>query len=409
MKKQNIFKLIFALFFILNIVITLTVVKGEANFEIKDLNKSSARIKDVNKSSTETLYLDQSQEEINYGFWFEDTVIRWQEFTPRYLALLQIDLSIHKAGSPGNMRVAINDTQSRLWETTILEADVVATKWLEIPLEPGIMLVPETSYFIYVWSDADSPNPDNRYFWEGRTNSSYDRGITSVEDSWPNYDFTFRTWGIPCVDSDDTYLDQYQEEINYGFWFEDTVIRWQEFTPRYSALLQIDLSIHKAGSPGNMRVAINDTQSRLWETTILEADVVATKWLEIPLEPGIMLVPETSYFIYVWSDADSPNPDNRYFWEGRTDSSYDRGITSVEDLWPNYDFAFRTWSINCVFPTTDTTSTDTTSTDTTSTDTTSTDTTSIISTDFLTVGIFVTSMCFLVFFWRKRKTNSSNP
>jgi len=139
--------------------------------------------------------LDQAQEGINYGFWFDDTVIRWQEFKPAHTSLAKIDLYIGKNGSPGNLRVAVKDSaEVLLWETTVAEKEIPVGGWIEIPLTPSIPVEPGASYYLYVSSDADSPTPDNRYFWRGRTVSDYDRGISSVEDSWAEYDFAFRTW-----------------------------------------------------------------------------------------------------------------------------------------------------------------------------------------------------------------------
>nr|CBH39021.1 hypothetical protein, secreted [uncultured archaeon] len=155
--------------------------------------------------------LDQCQEGINYGFWFEKTVIRWQEFKPTHTSLSQIDLYIGKNGKPGNMRVSIaNDAEDQLWETTVSGEKIAKSGWIEIPVDPSISLKPDDSYYIYVWSDADSPDPDNRYFWRGQTKSEYDRGISCVEDSWKGYDFAFRTWGSGgsggCVDFEDPLL-----------------------------------------------------------------------------------------------------------------------------------------------------------------------------------------------------------
>jgi thiol-disulfide isomerase/thioredoxin len=140
--------------------------------------------------------LDQAQEGTNYGFWFEKSVIRWQEFKPTQTSLSQVDLYIGKNGNPGNLRVSIKDgAEDQLWETTVPGGDIVGYGWVEIEVVPSVSLEPGASYYIHVWSDADSPNPDNRYFWRGQTKSEYDRGISCVEDSWPGYDFAFRTWG----------------------------------------------------------------------------------------------------------------------------------------------------------------------------------------------------------------------
>ena len=145
--------------------------------------------------SAAELLPDQAQEGINYGFWFDNTVDRWQEFKPTHKSLARVDLYIEKRGNPGNLRVAVKtSTASVLWETTIAGADIPGAAWLEISVEPAVPLIPNSSYYIQVSSDADSPNPENRFFWRGQTNSEYHRGISSVEESWPGYDFAFRTW-----------------------------------------------------------------------------------------------------------------------------------------------------------------------------------------------------------------------
>jgi rhodanese-related sulfurtransferase len=168
--------------------------------------------------------LDQYQEGINYGFWFEKTLIRWQEFKPTHTSLSQIDLYIEKNGKPGNMRVSItNDAEDQLWETTVPGEKIAKSGWIEIPVDPSISLKPGDSYYINAWSDADSPGPDNRYFWRGQTKSEYDRGISCVEDSWKGYDFAFRTWSsggsVGCVDFEDPLLGT---RFNVGDVFTDS-------------------------------------------------------------------------------------------------------------------------------------------------------------------------------------------
>ncbi|MFX0091297.1 MAG: hypothetical protein ACFFBD_05990 [Candidatus Hodarchaeota archaeon] len=119
----------------------------------------------------------------------------------------------------------------------------------------------------------------------------------------------------------------------------------------------------------------------------------------------------------MWGVDASPNPDTRYFWRRQTNASYTRGITSVEDGWPNYDFAFRTLGNLCysnitTVPTTTTiitnstiiTSTVTNITETSST-TTGSDTSLTVTTDFLTFGIFMLAICPLALFWIRRKRN----
>ncbi|MDY6834576.1 MAG: NosD domain-containing protein [Chloroflexota bacterium] len=152
------------------------------------------------KIPSQAYKLDQSQEETNYGFWFEKTVIRWQEFKPTLPILSRIDLYINKNGDPGNLRTAVQDGEGEvLWETTVIDDVINESGWLELLVEPQVLLEPDSSYYIYVWAEEDSPNPDNRYFWRGKIESTYDRGMTSVESSLPGYDFGFRTWGRQTV------------------------------------------------------------------------------------------------------------------------------------------------------------------------------------------------------------------
>ncbi len=148
------------------------------------------------ESSAEGMTLDQAQERMDYGFWFDDTVVRWQAFKPTLSNLSQVDLYIAKHGRPGNMRVVVKDSAEMvLWETTVSAGLIPTSGWVEIEVAPSVPLKPEHSYYIHVSSDTHSSSPDNRYFWDGQTNAAYVRGISSVEASWPDFDFTFRTWG----------------------------------------------------------------------------------------------------------------------------------------------------------------------------------------------------------------------
>jgi len=141
------------------------------------------------------LELDQAQENRNFGFWFEKSLTRWQEFRPLYNSLSEVDLYINKKGSPGNLIVYVKKSSGEtIWSTTVSGSSIPTSGWVEIPVEPSVSLVPHSSYYIHVTSDISSPGPDNRFFWSGKTGSDYDRGITSVEESWPGYDFAFRTW-----------------------------------------------------------------------------------------------------------------------------------------------------------------------------------------------------------------------
>jgi hypothetical protein len=140
-------------------------------------------------------------------------------------------------------------------------------------------------------------------------------------------------------------LDQAQEGTTYGFWFDNTVKRWQEFKPFSSSLSRLDLYLKKEGAPGDLLVSIKNAASQiLWEGKITGADIPALGWIQIAIEPSVPLVPHSSYYIHVAADKASPDAQNRYFWRGQTESTYARGVSSVEASWPRYDFAFRTWS-----------------------------------------------------------------
>jgi hypothetical protein len=139
----------------------------------------------------------------------------------------------------------------------------------------------------------------------------------------------------------DCICDQSQESSNYGFWFEDDVIRWQEFVPTRPSLCQIDLYIHKVGEAGDILVEIKDSEEFIvWQGAIQQEEIMEG-WNAIPVTPYVNLTTNEHYYIYVFTNSDSPSPNNRYFWAGQTDSDYYDGITDVESGWSNFDYCFR--------------------------------------------------------------------
>ena len=141
--------------------------------------------------------LDQAQIVENYGFWFEDDVIRWQEFIPELDNVTSIEVFIYKLGNPGNMIVEIRTTDgTTLAQKTIAEAEAPASGWARAEFSPPVSVSPGTKYRIYIYSDTDSPSTANRYVWRGDTASTYCSSCaTSVSGGWPNYDFAFKTYG----------------------------------------------------------------------------------------------------------------------------------------------------------------------------------------------------------------------
>ena len=230
-------------------------------------------------SSASAYSLDQAQEGINYGFWFDDTVIRWQEFKTAHTSLARIDLYIGKNGSPGNLRVAVkNGAEVLLWETTVAGDDIAGLGWIEIPVTPSIPIEAGHSYFIHVWSDADSLNADNRYFWRGQTESDYDQGISSVEDSWPGYDFAFRTWtkGIALYG------------VNSG---DDGLSRIDSVTGEVTFIGPLDPNPNRFVTPVAMAIRPSDSTIFVWNNSDGEHGEIPTGVL-LTVDPATGLATE---------------------------------------------------------------------------------------------------------------------
>jgi len=139
------------------------------------------------------IILDQAQEQVDYGFWFERTVERWQEFRPTGDKLAKIDIKVRRQGDPGNVLILLKtEAGTTLWRTSLVPRTGVS--WISTTIEPNISVEPERIYRIHVKSSQDSPDPSDRYFWHGKKNSTYDRGRSSVDPSWPGFDFAFRTY-----------------------------------------------------------------------------------------------------------------------------------------------------------------------------------------------------------------------
>jgi len=138
-------------------------------------------------------------------------------------------------------------------------------------------------------------------------------------------------------------IDQLQIFIDYGFWFEKDVERWQEFFPEKNNLSRLELYIDKWGNPGDIIVSIKtDNAVTLSEKTILQEDITSG-WNAINYHPPVTLNPGVGYKIFVRSTMASPTTENRYFWAGSNYSGYP-GVTDVTRLWPDYDYAFITYA-----------------------------------------------------------------
>ena len=144
-------------------------------------------------------------------------------------------------------------------------------------------------------------------------------------------------------------LDQAQTTITYAYWFDSTNIQWQEFTPRLGNITSVAIYINAVGTAGNAIVEIRTTGGiSLAQTTIPEAELTGSGWHKVTLPWPVDCVPGEKMRIYVSTDAVSPGPSNRYFWRGNNSSPYNPSCeTSVSGGNPDYDFAFKSYGLNC--------------------------------------------------------------
>jgi len=141
-----------------------------------------------------TPILDQIQAGIDYGFWFDDDAIRWQEFKPTLGHVTAVQIYVGRSGNPGNVITEIRTVGGVVLGQKI--ANVPSSGWFTMDFPAPVEVSPGTKYRIFVRADANSPNPDNRYFWRGSKASTYDPScVNDVSGSWPNYDYAFKTFG----------------------------------------------------------------------------------------------------------------------------------------------------------------------------------------------------------------------
>ena len=149
----------------------------------------------------------------------------------------------------------------------------------------------------------------------------------------------------PCTPGEEV-LDQSQTGVGYGYWFEATTTRWQEFMPTLDNLTAVEVYIQRIGSPGNVIVEIKTVEGTLLRQAAVGQGSVGTGWLRIEFWPAIVLTPGTKYRIHVASDQGSPSPAHRYAWMGSTTSSYNPECKNdVSHLWPGFDYGFKTYGV----------------------------------------------------------------
>ena len=140
-------------------------------------------------------------------------------------------------------------------------------------------------------------------------------------------------------------LDQAEQDYDAEFMFDAITRPWQEFQPSSEKLSRIDFLVRRVGSPGNIIVTLQTQDGLPIARGIVQQSAVpaGTNWIPVQLVPPL-LVPDTVYRIVLEASITSPDPANRFYWEGKQFSSYDRGSSSGDLLLPGFDFAFRTYS-----------------------------------------------------------------
>ena len=152
--------------------------------------------------------LDQAQEGTIYGFAYDndsgspDTAIRSQTFIPTVSTLEQLDLYLEvwqrNDGNGGTEKpygdtiaanIVIEDAgASQVWnyDYNYDGSEGFFSGWVSVSA-PSVALTPGQTYNIIVTGHG---------VWRGDSNSDYP-GIPDVVDAWPNYDYAFRTFGVP--------------------------------------------------------------------------------------------------------------------------------------------------------------------------------------------------------------------
>lgn len=137
--------------------------------------------------------------------------------------------------------------------------------------------------------------------------------------------------------------DQVQQEVDYGYWFDFDTPRWQEFIPTLDNIAGVEIYVHAVGSAGLIAIDLRDNNNTILHQSMISADEVHSGWLYFNLYKST-LIPGQKYRINVYTDRDSSDPENRYFWEGSFSSAYDESC--VSSIGPEFDFAFRTYGYN---------------------------------------------------------------
>ena len=168
-------------------------------------------------------------------------------------------------------------------------------------------------------------------------------GLTQSKGRVVGLAFLTLTLLVPMADAtaQECVPDQQQISRNYGFDFSDEYDRWQEFVPQYTNLCSVELVLLRNVTPSRLDVTIEDAGGNvIWngtETILL----TGLHWHTITFDSGVKVVAGMPYKLRFRGLEPSPDPDNRMFWDGKTESNYDAGVSDVDPDWPGFDYCFR--------------------------------------------------------------------
>ena len=139
--------------------------------------------------------------------------------------------------------------------------------------------------------------------------------------------YVFKRGGIPGEGQPNCDECKYVE--NYAY---------QEFVPAVNKLLGVELSLaqHYWGSP-DLQITIEKPLNNVLASAILDVSEVPEEycdWIEIDLEPNIILEKNQKYYIVVQYE-----PGGEYSWCGANGNPYPAGES---DIGPDWDWTFRT-------------------------------------------------------------------
>ena len=144
------------------------------------------------EASARSCIRDQEQVYRNYGFDISDQYDRWQEFVLDRSTICRVSFVIDRRGTPSNLDVTIEDEDGSVVYNGTKAILLTGVQWHAIEFGSGLNLVPGRAYKLRLRGLEPSPDPSNRMFWLGKTESSYDVGVSDVDPSWVGYDYCFR-------------------------------------------------------------------------------------------------------------------------------------------------------------------------------------------------------------------------